>query len=75
MELLSLSLVGLALAHEPLRIYCSIREESPEIVEPRLDELVARGWLQKIGAFRNSVFHIPHPLQQPPDLVLREYRR
>ena len=68
MELLSLSLVGLALAHEPLRIYCSIREESPDILEPRLDGVVERGWLQKIGEFRNSVFHIPHPLQKPPGL-------
>ena len=68
MELLSLSLVGLALAHEPLRIYCSIREEHPDIFELRLDELVGRGWLEKIGAFRNSVFHIPHPLRKPPDL-------
>ncbi len=67
-ELLSLSLVGLALAHEPLRIYCSIREERPDIFEPRLDGLVEGGWLQRIGAFRNSVFHISHPLRNPPDL-------
>ncbi len=68
MELISLSLVGLALAHEPLRIYCSIRKERPDIFEPRLDGLVERGWLQRIGAFRNSVFHIADPLRNPPDL-------
>lgn len=67
-ELISLSLVGLALAHEPLRIYCSIRGDRPDIFEPRLDGLVERGWLQKIGEFRNSVFHIWDPLRNPPDL-------
>ena len=71
-ELLSLSLVGLALAHEPLRIYCSVREECPDIFEPRLDVLVDRGWLQRIGTFRNSVFHILEPLRHPPDLDSEE---
>ena len=67
-EVASLSLVGLALAHEPLRIYCSIKEESPDISEPRLDVLVEGEWLQRIGSFRNSVFHILGPLRNPPDL-------
>lgn len=67
-ELLSLSLVGLALAHEPLRIYCCVREERPDISEPRLDRLVERRWLQRIGTFRNTVFHISDPLRKPPDL-------
>ena len=69
-ELASLGRVSTALLYEPLRLYASVAQADQHIARPRLRNLITEQRLRNLSMFRNSVFHVLDPSQDPVEVDL-----
>ena len=64
-ELASPQRVAAALLTEPLQLYERLVKESSRTARPELDRLIKGGVSEQLTPFRNSVFHVTRPLEEP----------
>ena len=64
-ELASPQRVAAALLTEPLELYKRLVEEHSRTARPELDRLINEGVSEQLTPFRNSVFHVSRPLEDP----------
>ena len=64
-ELASPQRVAAALLTEPLELYERLVEEHSRTARPELDRLINEGVSGQLRPFRNSVFHVSRPEQDP----------